>query len=226
VDIESLRPIVAQIFFIVVALLPILNPAGQAPIFLNFTAQASLKLRNSIAKKVAIASFITLLVAMFIGSFVLRFFGISIPALQVGGGLLVVVTGWNLLSAEDPNQQSASTKSADIEEISLGKLLVDKVFYPMTFPLTVGPGSISVAIALGANSHSREPRLLILLLSSTIGLMIVSAVVYLSYRYSVRLVGFLGERGTNIFLRMSAFILLCLGVQIMWNGIQAFIKTL
>lgn len=204
------------------ALVPIVNPLGMAPIFASMTADATRETRRLLAKAVATNGFVLLLVSYFVGSYVLAFFGLQLPAVQVGGGLLVTASAWRLLTQEtlDAGRKAAAAREAD--RIALGR-----AFYPLTMPLTVGPGSIAVAVTLGTNS--RVPRgvpLRVELLegaAAVVGIALVALSIFLSFRSADRLGAFLGETGTSVFVRLSAFILLCIGIQIIWNGVSGFL---
>ncbi|MEO8028990.1 MAG: MarC family protein, partial [Bryobacteraceae bacterium] len=131
-------------FLVVAALLPIINPPGAAPIFLSMTTGLDQSQRKRMATRVGMNALILLVVAMFIGSYVLAFFGISLMAVRLGGGLLVMASGWKLLNSDntaEPDRAGATPSNSEAQ-------LASRAFYPLTFPLTVGPGSISVAVAL------------------------------------------------------------------------------
>jgi multiple antibiotic resistance protein len=201
----------------VAALLPIVNPLGGAPIFLAMSADLPAHARRHLASVVARNAGLLLAAAMLVGSPVLAFFGISVPAVRVAGGLVVLATGWRLLHAGD-EPDAPPTAVTDAWERELAK----RSFYPLTFPLTVGPGSISVAVTLG----TRDPLEPFRVGAELVSVMIVAVTVYLSYRFASRLIGALGETGTNVFLRLSAFILLCVGVSIVWDGVLGLIAPL
>ncbi len=204
----------------VAALLPIVNPVGQAPIFIAFSRGESQAVRNQLARKVAINGFVLLLASMFIGTYVLKFFGISLPIVRVGGGLLVMSTGWQMLHADDSGKDT-------VDEGRLrGPHILKKAFFPMTFPLTVGPGTVSIAITLGANVPSRGIEEVFRVVAGITGAGILALAIFVSYRFADRLVALLGEAGTVIFLRLSSFILLCIGIQIMWDGVSDLVPTL
>jgi multiple antibiotic resistance protein len=153
---------------------------------------------------------------------VLDFFGLSIPVVQVAGGLVVAVLGWTLLSQEylPPQHAGVATTAPTPEDLR------NRAFYPLTMPLTVGPGSISVAITLGANPPSGVRALLFTLLAHAAGLAIVAVVIYLTYAKADAILRRLGSTGAIIVIRLSAFILLCVGVQIIWNGVRALLLSL
>jgi multiple antibiotic resistance protein len=203
------------------ALLPIVNPLGTAPIFLAMSADLPAQARRHLATVVARNAFLLLAAAMLFGSYVLAFFGISLPVVRVAGGLVLLAAGWRLLHAGD-EPDAPPTSMADAWERQVER----RGFYPLTFPLTVGPGSISIAITLGARSAGDRAAAPLAILTNLAGVLIVSVTVYLSYRFSSRLIAALGETGTNVFLRLSAFILLCVGVAIIWSGIVGLIEPL
>src|SRR5215831_17227681 len=173
--------------------------------------------RASLARRVTVNAFFLLVASVATGTYVLEFFGLSIPVVQVAGGLIVSALGWRLL--QDPSPTKASAAATAPRDRNLA-------FYPLTMPLTVGPGSISVAITIGANHPDSLRSLLVNIPAILIGVTLVSASVFVAYRYADRLSRLIGETGMSVLLRLSAFILLCIGVQIVWNGASALLKTL
>src|SRR5262249_53621202 len=143
---SSFSDLIQNTLLVVGALFPIVNPIGNTPIFLSMTRGLSERGQGIVARMVAINGLSLILASIFIGTHILAFFGISLPVVQVGGGLIVISTGWTLLRQEnddDPGQaHQLGCKESDYSR---------RAFYPLTLPLTVGPGSISVAIAVGAN---------------------------------------------------------------------------
>jgi multiple antibiotic resistance protein len=208
------------VLFTLAALLPIVNPLGSAPIFLSMTADLPPDARRRLARVVARQAFLLLLAAMLIGSYVLKLFGVSLPIVRVGGGLLVAANGWRLLNAE--SSQSTDARPIDAWEREVAR----RAFYPLTFPLTVGPGSISIAITLGARAPSRGLWSTGEFIAELVGVALIALIVFLSYRFSTRVIAYLGETGTAVFLRLSAFILLCVGVSIVWSGVVDLVRPL
>ncbi|MCP9758221.1 NAAT family transporter [Aquitalea sp. S1-19] len=216
----------SKVFFVMAALLPIMNPPGMVPIFLAQTARNSKAQRHYLARRIAISSFVLLLGSMYIGSFVLEFFGVSLPVVQLSGGLLITFSAWRLLN--DTPADASPTGMQGGEHISKEELK-QRAFYPLAFPLTVGPGSVSVAITLGASMTQAEHGLLKYTLApaaSLVGVALVSLIVFLCYRHGEKLLRYLGETGELVFMRLTAFILLCLGVQIMWDGFSQLAGSL
>lgn len=196
------------------ALFPIVNPVGSAPLFLGMTQFCTDKARNTLARNVAINSFFLLLGSLFLGSYVLEFFGISLPVVRIGGGLVVSVFGWKLLNSDErpDGERDAQANASPIPD----------TFYPLTMPLTVGPGSISVAITLGSQRPKDVDLVHLVQLggAGVIGILAIALSVYLCYRFAERTVSMLGKTGTNVVVRLSAFIMLCIGIQILWGGIS------
>ncbi len=210
---------VKTILFVLGALLPIMNPPGNAPIFHSLTFGASEATRNKLAWRVAINTFLLLVGGMFIGTHVLSFFGISLPVVKVAGALVVIAMSWKLLTSEDTGKIDSNVP----ESMWTTELVTKKAFYPITFPFTVGPGSISVAITLGAGLKDSSTPIAITLIAAVTALLIAAATVYLSNRFAGVLVRMLGDTGTTVMMRMYAFILLCIGVQILWDGITGLV---
>ena len=197
------------------ALLPITNPPGNAPIFLSLTRGMDEPARRAMARRVGLNCLVLLVSAAYVGNYVLAFFDISLAVVRVGGGLLVAATAWRLLAAEGEAGGDApgASRQATAEEVA------GRAFYPLSFPITVGPGSISIAITLGASLPSLGTGRLWSSLGLAAGIWVASVAIWLAYRYASHLVRLLGASGTAVFLRLSAFILLCIGVQICWDGV-------
>ena len=209
---------VKTVLLAVGALLPIVDPLGSAPIYLAMTSGLSPDHRRPMAKAVAVNSFFLLVASTLVGAYVLDFFGLSIPSVQVAGGMVVCAMAWSLLNRpESPSLSRTTERSIAADDLR------QRAFYPLTMPLTVGPGSMSVALTLGANPEQGLRSKIITALAHSIGILIVAVAVYLCYRHADRIVKQLGPIGTGIVLRLSAFILLCIGVQIIWNGVRALL---
>ena len=202
------------------ALFPIVNPVGGNPVFLLLTQDYSRESRKLLARRVAMNSFILLIVSMAVGTHILSFFGISLPVVQVGGGLIVVSTGWAMLTRSDQVDRGQVHQTVTTQDV------LKNAFYPLTLPLTVGPGSISIAITLGANEPRHLGANVLALISAAIGAALIALTIYLCYGYADRLAAAIGQSGMNVILRLSSFLLVCIGVQIFWNGLSALVKTL
>lgn len=202
------------------ALFPVINPLGGGPIFLNMVQGCSEEVKKKLARSVSINCFLLLLVSMLVGTQLLMFFGISLPALKLAGGAVVIGMGWNLL-----NQKSSGKDDDDSAAITDANAS-SNAFFPLTLPLTSGPGSIATAISLVAAYQDGRPLNLFNELPAVIGtvaaLLALSIVIYLIYSESSLIQKVLGPAGTNAILRLFAFILLAIGVQIFLGGINGY----
>ena len=171
--------------------------------------------RRALSLRIAINSFLLLVGSYFVGTHVLSFFGISIPVVQVGGGLIVISTGWTLL------KQSYDEDAKNIKQNIQPADPFNNAFYPLTLPLTVGPGSISVAITLGANAPQHQGFNLVSILTAIVGSLLLAASIFLCYGFSDRLGRAIGQTGMTVIIQLTSFLLVCIGVQILWNGASA-----
>jgi multiple antibiotic resistance protein len=210
-----------NVFLVVyAALFPIVNPLGNAPIFLDLTRRCSAAVRYALAWQVALGGFLLLLASLLLGSHVLVFFGITLPVVRVAGGLVVATVGWGILNrGTGPDDQETPGTFDDAAAAR-------QTFYPLTMPLTVGPGSIATAIALGSQKSIASADLRHFFMeeaAAVTALAAVAATIYFSYRFADRIERFLGPSGTNVLVRLFAFVLLCIGAQIIWAGASELI---
>jgi multiple antibiotic resistance protein len=207
-----------KVFFLILsALFPIVDPLTGSPIFLALTRGYLPATRKTLSRQVAFNSFYLMIASYFIGAHLLSFLGVSLPVVQVGGGLVVVATGWTLLMQKDDTHEVAR----DVQPQDV----LRQAFYPLTLPLTVGPGSISVAITLGANTTHRYGVHVLLVIAAVIATGLIALSVFLCYGFADRLGRALGKTGMTVTIRLSSFLLVCIGVQIMWNGISGLLSA-
>lgn len=206
-------------FLILSALFPIVDPLGGSPIFLALTEQYSPETRKGLSRRVALNSLFLMIGSYFIGAHVLNFFGVSLPVVQVGGGLVVISMGWGMLM-EKEEVRDVTRRNAQSPDV------FGRAFYPLTLPLTVGPGSISVAVTLGANSTHRYGFHISIIIAALIAMGLIAVSIFLCYGFADRLAQMLGKTAMTVIVRLSSFLLLCIGVQIMWNGISALLSSL
>jgi multiple antibiotic resistance protein len=217
---DALSDLAKNTFLLVGALFPIVNPIGNTPIFLSLTEGLSDGQRNTLSKMIALNGLILILVSIFIGTYILAFFGISLPVVQVGGGLVVISTGWALLRRPtDDGSEGKENRGCDKSDYTR------QAFYPLTLPLTVGPGSISVAITVGANRSQGSEWRWPLIGGMLLGSALIAASIYVSYRFAEGVARRIGESAMNVIVRLSSFILVCIGVQILWNGLRTLIRS-
>ena len=217
----SMNAIIRNVLLVFAALLPIVNPLGMAPIFAEMTLGYNIGIRRTVAMRVAVNGVVLLVSSLFIGSYILQFFGISLAAVQLGGGLVVTVAGWQILN------RKSDVNDRRLESTPSTEAILSQAFYPLTMPLTVGPGSIAVALTLGSNIHEETHlQLIVSALAAVIGILLIGVTIFLCYRFSDELERLLGRSGTGILIRLSAFILVCIGIQIMFNGLKDFYDLL
>ena len=217
----GLAEFIRNALLVIGALFPIVNPLGGAPIFLALTTGFTDDAYAVLARKIALNGFALLAISILVGTNILAFFGISLPVVQVGGGIVVIAAGWNLLNRRDDDADSG----LDVPKPTSPAEISRRAFYPLTLPLTVGPGSISVAITVGAN-HPQNGTRHWYLAAAIVGAAVVAVSIYLSYRFAESLARALGDAAMNVILRLTSFILLCIGVQIALNGISALLYAI
>ena len=152
--------------------------------------------------------------SLLVGAVILSIYGISVPVLRVAGGIIVAAAGWTLLN--EGTQKASDDAPADAKQRDYAA----QAFYPLTLPLTTGPGTIAVMISLGLSrsAHSDSAQNLQFIAASLLAAVVMAAAIFLCFAYSDRVERLLGRSGTDIAVRLSAFILFCLGIQIIWNG--------
>jgi multiple antibiotic resistance protein len=206
------------------ALFSIVNPLSGAFIFFGATRELDPAVRSAVARWVSIYAFSIVAVSLYVGAYVLGFFGVSIPVLRVAGGIIVAASGWRMLNAPDATEQRRNeTPNPRTIDVSPSRL----AFYPLTMPLTTGPGTISVAISLGAGRPTGfHAPLLEFFIETLAATALLALLIYLFYRHSPRLAQLIGVTGTTIVVRLSAFLLFCIGIQVSWNGAAELLSTL
>jgi multiple antibiotic resistance protein len=212
--------LIPDILFGFTGLIGIINPFGMAFVFLERTQSLTEAERATLSKQLATNVFFTLLVIFFLGAPVLNFFGISMEALRIGGGFAVAVAGWSMLNAPDVPGGDAIARGDDLQK------LMARAFFPLTVPLTIGPGSIAAGIALHANRAHKAADYLASALVSIVVAALVAFAIWQIYSRATTLARYLGGEGTKVAMRVSAFLLLCVGIQIMLTGLAAFAQTL
>jgi multiple antibiotic resistance protein len=198
-------------------LFPIVNPIEAAPFFLALTTNLSNDERSSLARRVAINGFALLLGSMVVGPWLLVFFGIDLPVVRIAGGLVITALGWKLLTEETWSDHGEA-------KVQAGGMRNIGSFYPLTMPLTVGPGSISVAITIGSRKPEMPyafPTIAFHAIGAFLGVVAIAFSIYIAYRFAGNLARLLGTTGLEVMVRLSAFILMCIGIQIVWNGWSA-----
>jgi multiple antibiotic resistance protein len=205
------------------ALLPLINPLGSAVVFAGLVGNASAKAYRQLAFKVAVVTTVFLVTVELAGTAFLSFFGISLPVMQVSGGIVLAAMGYRLLNQVEPEPK------LEQEEVSVAKLasLNQKAFYPLAFPLTAGPASVVVILTLSA--HASVKGLLPDAMAHAgvlLAVLVLCTSVYLCYAYAPIITKHISPQTAQGVRRVIAFVLLCIGVQITWNGLESLLRTL
>ena len=210
-----LIPFLKAVVLLLATLLPIINPLSTAPVFVA-TVGNDRVLAQRLARQVAVNAWFIVFFSVLVGTYVLQLFGISLPVVRIGGGLLVASTAWRMLHSDSRDEVHAAVAEQAVEMPETE--IVRRSFFPITFPLTTGPGTIAAAIALGAKIPATPLLYFMGALAAAAGALLVSWVLYLILKNSVAVVTRLGEVGMLVLTRLMAFILLCIGVEITWTG--------
>ena len=202
------------------ALFSIVNPISGAFIFREATADRTHAGRMLLARRVAAYSLLVMLVALWAGSYLLAVFGVSIAALRIAGGLLLSGFAWELLGAPERREGRKQEQVADAGPAD------DVAFFPLTLPFTTGPGTIAVAVALGAGHPAMGQGWAAFYAGCSLAAAAMAGVIWFAYCSADRLSQFLGRTGSRTVTRLSAFLLLCIGVQVLITGIVGVLQPL
>jgi multiple antibiotic resistance protein len=208
------------------ALLPLINPLGSALVFMSLVGNAPPKVYMQLARRIALNNIIFLGTIEVVGAAILNFFGISLPIVEVAGGLVIAAMGWKTLSENDATASVREKREeCDEKDEMLLETLNQKIFYPFTFPVTSGPGTLVTMLTLSAQAsrHGLEGNLL-----QHVGLfaavVVLSVGVFVCYAYAPKITRKISQSTAHGILRVIAFILLCIGVQIAWNGVSELLR--
>lgn len=208
---------------VLTSLFSIVNPIGASLIFAQVNAARSHADRVVLAKRVGLYSAQIMLVAFWAGTPILNFFGVSLAALRIAGGLVVAASAWTMLTAAEAREARKSAEAAT----ERGKENFSEIaFFPMTLPFTTGPGTIAVAVALGANRPVAMPERLGFYAGASLAMIAMAVGITIIYAAADRVVGFIGPVGARVLGRLFAFLLLCVGTQILVNGIKDVVEPL
>jgi multiple antibiotic resistance protein len=198
------------------SLFPLINPVGTAFIVQPYFSELDDAARRRYVIRIVVICFVMGLVALHLGSYVLKLMGVSIPATQTAGGIVIAILGFNLLN-------SAETSPADVQS---GHKIDESIFYPLSFPLTLGPGGISTLIALSAHVHNpRDNWLSVEMLAVTLSLLVVLVIAYFCFFNATKVVRRLGPNGSQVLNRLMSFLVFCIGIQMTFSGIMGLIKA-
>ncbi|MBV9654915.1 MAG: MarC family protein [Acetobacteraceae bacterium] len=202
------------------AFISIINPISASFIFHARTSDRSEEERRMLARKVGVFSFVVLIGALWAGSNVLSFFGVSLAALRVAGGLVVALNAWETLTAPERREARKQEQGASREGASA------IAFYPLTMPLTTGPGTISVAVALGATKPPIGPALPPFLAGVSAAAALAAVTVWATFTFAGRVQSRLNPSVVRTITRLFAFLLLCIGTQILIHGVEDVLRPM
>jgi len=201
--------------YLFVALFSVLNPIGTVPIFVGLTQDDTKKERSRISLWTAINVFIILIVSFFIGQYVLIFFGISIDALRIAGGIIIVNSGFSLLSGKFTKKRGISKKAEnDAQKRN------DIALTPLAIPMLAGPGSISLLIAF-YQEHNETMEIII----SSFAILAIAITIFIILRSAHYLAKILGASGIVAISRIVGFIVIAIGIQYIVSAIINIIKS-
>ena len=208
------------------ALLPLINPLGSALVFLGLVGDVPPSVYRSLARRIAINNIIFLAIIELLGSAILRFFGISLPIVQLSGGIVIAAMGWSVLNQPDASASSRAKKTeTETRDDTHLEDLEHKVFYPFTFPITSGPGTLVATLTLSAHLSNRGLLRNVLDHAGILfAICVLSLLIYFAYAYAPKITSKIAPSTAHGILRVVAFILLCIGVQIAWNGLSVLLN--
>lgn len=208
------------IFMGIIALFPVINPLGSAFLISSFLKNVPLSQKKSAVRKITFYSFCFCVSILFIGPFILEAFGISISIIQLGGGIMICKTGWDFLNS-DTQQDAEDTLKKNIPETNI----TDKLFYPITFPITTGAGTISVLFTLSAHTKAvNNTGYYLDIAAILISIAVMCGLIYVCYLNIRRVLHFLGSHGEDVVKRICAFLIFCVGLQIAFTGLLVLLK--
>lgn len=209
------------------ALLPLINPLGTSLVFVGLVGDAPADAYKRLARRIAVNNVIFLAIIELLGSAILNFFGISLPIVQLSGGLVIAVMGWGVLNEKDESAaEQSEAQKAQVRAVVNERALEEKAFYPFTFPVTSGPGTLVAMLTLTARISERNITAEVLGHAGVFAaVLVLSALVYVCYGYAPRITKAISPSTAHGILRVVAFILLCIGVQIAWNGLSVLLGS-
>lgn len=201
------------------ALFPVANPVGAGLLVNGLLSGLTPEERNSIIRRIVVDYLLVGLGSLAVGHFVLLLFGLSLPVIQLGGGLLICRTALQWLGDSDSSSVRPSDKDTDPLRL---KSLESRIFYPITFPISIGPGSVSVILTLMASVNMKGDWAKGVLNYLIIALVIVlmCLILYLILSQGQKIIRKIGSSGSIIINKMVAFFTFCVGVQIVVTGIS------
>lgn len=202
--------------YVFAALFSVLNPLGAVPIFVGLTIDYNKQERQRVSLWTAINVFIILIISFFIGEYVLKFFGISIDALRIAGGIIIVSSGFSLLSGKFSKTRGVSK---DVENDAQSRN--DIALTPLAIPMLAGPGSISLLIALYQDYTEIYQKVI-----ACVAILVVAISIFLILKSAHYLSRILGASGIVAISRIIGFIVIAIGIQYISSSIVNIMRTI
>jgi multiple antibiotic resistance protein len=204
------------------ALFAIVNPIVNAVIFGHITIDRTHAERLRLARHVGLYSLALMLFSLWAGSYVLNFFGVTLGALKVAGGLVIAVGAWRLLHAPERREEEKEIQARQGGRTTAAENINDIAFFPVSIPFTIGPGTFSVCITLGAGRPNGAAALPFLLTLS-LAVIAMAITIWATFSFADRMSPLIGKTGTRALTRLFALLLLCLGVEIVASGAETLL---
>jgi len=217
----NLNSFLHLVFIGFIALFPVVNPIGTAFILNPYFSDLTLKERRQATKRVVLYAFIISTVTLIAGHWILELFGLTVPIIQIAGGIMICKIGWEFLSSDTPNNQEQTMATPQPSKIDN---LQDKLFYPITFPMTTGAGTIAVLFTLSAHSEAKTwPVYLVNLGALLLSIIGICILIFFFFVNANHFINYMGSHSEKIVNRLSAFLIFCVGLQIAVEGIMHLI---
>jgi len=200
--------------FLLAALFSVLNPIGTVPIFVALTQDYTKAERSKVSLWTAINVCLILVISYFIGQYVLTFFGITIPALRIAGGIIIASSGFGLLNGKFTRNKGLD-KKAEEEAQQRDNIALT----PLAMPMLAGPGSISLLIAYYQEHNSTQE-----IIFSTLAIFAVAVLIFLILRSAHYLAKYLGASGIVAISRIVGFLTIAIGIQYIINAVTSILK--
>lgn len=209
------------VFMGIIALFPVVNPIGSAIILSQYFENLTIPEKKRAVNKIVLYAFCICITALFAGHYILQLFGISVPVVRIGGGVMICRMGWEFLNNKQKSENNPQNDGLHNSYSSIS----EKLFFPITFPATTGAGTISVLFTLSAHSKSASNQnYYIGLCAIVISIIIMCIMIYFCYINSRRVIHMLGNTGEQILKSISAFLIFCVGLEIILTGLSELIE--
>jgi multiple antibiotic resistance protein len=220
---EGYHSFIHLLFIGVIALFPVVNPLGSAFMVSPYLVILDKDKRRVAVQKITFYAFCICTVSLFAGHWILELFGLSIPVIQLAGGIMICKIGWeSLASDKKPDDNESALTNGNTDRFTY---IQDKLFYPITFPVTTGAGTISVLFTLSAHSaRANVKQYLINTCAILLAIVFICILIYIFYLNTKRIINFVGSQGKTIIDRITAFLIFCVGLQIAVTGISSLVK--